>query len=474
MKNIGSEQSPVLTSESYSYPWQVLEADNETWMVMRWKERVSSKPLSKVCGVALDNFSWNVAYQDGEKCFYDGEIALEIYYQEEDFPINITEIEEAGKNEDLFRKLLFTGQGMAIDSSKKRKDRVCETSFSELLLEGEELKEEVSSAENKTWKFCTSWRAWLKGRGENEEPVLQKVHVAQVGLYTLMAEAIIKLAISKQQVDDDREICTILPEEAMFELSDDSVCDVIGMPIARAFGECSYNAKEEKLLLRDIKKTSLLYTSSLTGGERFLTASAFEDELITIKNYLTPLYPAAIEIWQEEVAQTVVDEKNVFYTGKVFCQIEVEPVDMKAEQEEDGLDVEKADDKIQEKSSAKTEKNSTQMDYENNYENEDGQDSGKEQEDDSESEHGYDEEQEQDYQLGHEQEHQDEKESEKDKEKEQGAISLEVLQGVSTEKPALVKAVPVPQKRIKPGEKWLKKQDSKSQCTLKAVITIKV
>lgn len=470
MKNIGSEQSSVLTSESYSYPWQVLEADNETWIIVRWKERVSSKPLSKVCGVALDNFSWDVVYQDGGKCFYGGEIAFEANYQEEDFPVNITGIAEAGKEEALFRELLFTGRRIAIDSSKKRKDGVCGTSFSELLLEGEELKEEVSSsAEEKTWKFCTSWRAWLKGKGENEEPVLQKVHVAQVGLYTLLVEAIIKLELSKQYVDnEDKEICTVLPEEIMFELCADSVCEVIGMPVARAFRECSYNEKEEKLLLREIKKTSLLYLSSLTGGERFLTASAFADELITIKNYLAPLYPAAIEVWQENVTQTVVDEKGIFYTGKVFCRIEVDPVDMKAEpeQEECGLEYEKADEKIEEQSPEKAEKNSEQMDYENNCEKEDGQNFGKEHEHDYEPGHGDDQEQEQDDKFEQEQAPQDEKEF--------NAITLEVSQGVSTAKPVSLATVPVPQKRIKPGEKWLKKKDSKSQCTLKAVMTIKV
>jgi hypothetical protein len=460
MINIGNEQSSVLIAESYCYPWQVLEADNETWIIMRWKERISSTPLSKICSVSLSDFSWNRDYNSQEKRFYCGEIALEVSYQEMAPNLPKIEMDKPWQEEYLFRKLLFTGQGLTIDASNRKKTRLCETAFAELLLEGEELKGQDSFAEeNKVCKFTAPWRGWLKGSGDDEKPLLKKVHVAQIGLYTLMVEAVIKLETRKSNianslsgvngVNGDTKVYTVLSEETMFKLIDDSVLEVIGIPVERAFWRYSYDAKDEKLVLENIKKTSLLYISAVTGGERILIASVLGSELITMKNYCEARYPAALEIWQEQGAQAVVDEKSIFYMGKVFCQVYFETVYLQADQSVHEQESAKADKHALEKTFEKNQEAESEQEYMHEYEQKNG---------------SYEQESEEQYT----------KESEQGKEKKEGIVSTGTFQEESTTLPEPVETMSAPVQRTRPGEKWLKKQDGKSKCAFKAVMIIKV
>ena len=93
MKRMDVEGKQALQPEKPAYPWQILEADGETWVIVRWKEVVTTQPLRDLEGVYLENFSWELLAEQEEKCFYAGELIFPNLLSEAD----ITKKEPVGQ-----------------------------------------------------------------------------------------------------------------------------------------------------------------------------------------------------------------------------------------------------------------------------------------------------------------------------------------------------------------------------------------
>jgi hypothetical protein len=327
MKGKGAKQNLVLIPEKPCYPWQVLEADGETWLIVRWREKVSTHPLRQIDGVFGEEFSWDLVYNTAEKCFYRGEIAFQVTYKEFESKQKKIEVKEPWQEEYLFKESLFAERKKKKTIFQERENRIKETSFSTLLLNHVEFNQGQDSvvAESKIWKVVLPWRCWLRGKGINEQPVLKKVHVAQVGLYTLLLEALIKFE-RKEELDftGEQRVTSVVPEETMFRITEGSVQEVVGLVIERALGRCFYDARSQSLFLSYLKKPFLIYVSSQKGGERFLIASNVEKDLIRIKGYADSLYPVGVEIRTREVKLGLAGEKKVFYQSKNFYSVQRE------------------------------------------------------------------------------------------------------------------------------------------------------
>lgn len=327
MKGKGIEKNLVLFPEKPCSPWQVVEADGETWLIVRWQKKVSTKPLWYIDGVSGEEFSWDIVYNTAEKSFYHGEIVFQVSYKEHVSKQKEIKVKKPWQEEDLFNKSLFKKTKKNKVIFQEREKRIKETSFSTLLLDQVEFKKQQDSfgVGCKIWKVVLPWRCWLRGKGNNEQPVLKKVHVAQVGLYTLLLEALIKFERKGAlNCTEEQRVTSVVPEEAMFKIAEGSVQEVIGVAIERALGRCFYDARSKSLFLSYLKKPSLIYVSSQKGGERFLIASNVGEESIRIKNYADSLYPVGFEIRTEEVKLGLVDKEKIYYQGKNFYSVQKE------------------------------------------------------------------------------------------------------------------------------------------------------
>lgn len=332
MKRMDVEGKQALQPEKPAYPWQILEADGETWVIVRWKEVVTTQPLRDLEGVYLENFSWELLAEQEEKCFYAGELIFQIYYRETD----ITKKEPVGQEpwveEFLFNESLFNEKNQENFASSAGENYNQETAFSSFLLAGGELKESQEdrdslAEETKCRKVILPWRCWLKGRGKNETPVLQKVHLTQAGLYTLLLEALIKLE-KRQEFPSQGEaaLTTTVEEEKMYEMTEDSVLEPLGFSVERAFWRYTYDSRRENLFLRARKITSLIYVSTEGGGERFLLATGpEEEETVIFKGVTKSLYPAILDIRCEQMKPGLIGTNKIFYQCKHLYCLQGEP-----------------------------------------------------------------------------------------------------------------------------------------------------
>lgn len=313
------EQAGGFLPEKCGYPWQILEADGETWLIMRWKEKIATNPIKQLVSVVLEDFSWELAYEEGEKQFFSGVMGFKTNYQESGSELKKFTVKEPWREEASFRDFLATEKGRGCSLSFKKEERVEKSSFVSLLLDRQDLGQAApSSPENKGWKVQSPWHCWVRGAAGSVKPVCLKVHVAQVGLYTLLLEVIIKLEPENEENKDkgkkDKSFVEMERKNSVWKVEGDFPSEVLGMSVERAFPRFSYNARDEKLLFENLKRLSLVYISTLEGGERFFVATHTGEEKIVLANDAKPLYPVEFTIKRAEQPElALVGEKQIVY-----------------------------------------------------------------------------------------------------------------------------------------------------------------
>jgi len=335
MKEKEQDAKWELHPEKSGYPWQTLEADRESWIVVRWQERIASQPIAEIAGVSLKDFSWKIGVASEEKHLYQGEISLQVIYQvmgtEQKKALSKDAPKEAWQEEHLFNKGLFTEKKEEIKTGFAGKNLEKGTEFPALLLDGAELKREPESSENlseeiKTCAVSLPWQCWLKGKGANQPPSIIKIHVGQVGLYTLLVEVLIKLE-KVQNVDEcnEEKLNNVLEEDMIFVVKGDSISEILGMPEERAFWRYSYDARLKSVLLKTWKRINLVYLSSLSGGERFMFASgAGAEETVQLKGYPNSFYPIEIQPFRELLKYSLIGQNKICYQAKSFYRVSAE------------------------------------------------------------------------------------------------------------------------------------------------------
>jgi hypothetical protein len=146
------------------------------------------------------------------------------------------------------------------------------------------------SNQDKADSYCSCleipWQAWLYGRGGEREPKIIKVHLAQVGISTLLVELLVKLEtipnIILQKVPQDGY--ALMPkEEIVLSVKGASIQEVLGLAVRRAFYNCYCDPTGKGLVLENLKKSTMVYVDGSMGGERLLAASHIFSENNKIK-----------------------------------------------------------------------------------------------------------------------------------------------------------------------------------------------
>lgn len=325
------KKEQVLIPEKRTYPWQILEADHESWVIFRWREKVSKRPIEQLGQVRLEDFEGKMSYEDGEKRYFSGAIAFTITYRVSPTGRKPYVVNEPWREESTCEEFFMKQAQSPLGGGRKREDEQKDnpqaeasvsSSFPSLLLSSEDLRRweesedkdesehehEHEDEEKKVWLVQSPWRCWFRGNyaaGGIPVPECVKVHVAQVGLYTLLLEAVIKLepqsgedmekqagdGMEKQGADQHREIKQEFTHKYLLRLQDSPPAEVLGVAVERAFPRISYQLKEKMLGESFLQKLSLLYIKAREGGERFTIASNITEQKLLFAGFSEPVYP---------------------------------------------------------------------------------------------------------------------------------------------------------------------------------------
>ncbi len=279
------------------YPWHIVEGDGETWLILRQKVKLPVIEIARVDNVILQDFVWRVFTKEFDKSLFQGTVRLTVYYsevqnQDQELP------QETWVDEHLARQLLKKDETCS-GKNIVRKDRQVKTAFPSILLDGDFYKavSNPGTPEKGAWHLEIPWQAWLYGTGKYQDPQIEKVHVAQVGLNTLLVEILIKI-IANNQLDllNFRLLqYGLLPrEELIFKLDGQKIEKILGVTLQRALHQTIYDSESSQLQLRTFKEVSILFISGEKGGERILTASHLVEE-----NQVIPFWP---QDWQRPLS----------------------------------------------------------------------------------------------------------------------------------------------------------------------------
>jgi hypothetical protein len=350
------DEEQVLLPEKDTYPWQIMEGDGQTWLILRWREKVSKRPIAQLGHVRLEDFQGKVSYENRERKFFSGAIALTITYWVSPTERKPYVVNEPWREESTCEEFFMKEVQSPFWAGRKREDELKDngqaevsvvSSFLSLLLSGEDLRRREESLdkdknehehehehedeEQKVWLVQSPWRCWFRGNGTGggiPVPECVKVHVAQVGLYTLLLEAVIKLESEageglekqagdgreKQGADRPQEMRQEFAHRYLLRLEDLPPAEVLGVVAERAFPCLSYQLKEKMLGASFLKKFSLLYIKAREGGERFKIASHFTTEKLLFAGFREPVYPLLVQSKRVQSAVVPLGAQRWYYS----------------------------------------------------------------------------------------------------------------------------------------------------------------
>lgn len=365
------EEEQVLIPEKYTYPWQILEGDNQTWLILRWREKVSNKPIEQLGHVLLEDFQGKMSYENGEKKYFSGVIAFKITYRVSPTGRKPYVVDEPWREESTCEELIskqekssFWGGGKKEDAQKDHPQAGAAvlSSFPSLLLGSQDISRRGKIAdesengdedeEKKVWLVQSPWRCWFRGNcagGGIPVPECVKVHVAQVGLYTLLLEAVIKLeseagedmekqdgdgnGLEVQGADRHKEMKQEFTHKYLLRLQDPPPAEVLGVVVEKAFPHISYQMKEKMLCESFWKKFSLLYIKAREGGERITIASNLTEEKLLFAGFKEPVYPILLRSKRVKSETMPVGSERWYYWEKEVYSLATELPEKQVEEE---------------------------------------------------------------------------------------------------------------------------------------------
>jgi len=256
-------------------PWQVIEGNGQTWIILRSKLRLDNEDITELGQISLASSSFELAASEKDRLLYRGLLKLQASYSGASSTIQEIACSQAVYDEHEAREQL----GKLGDYPLGRK--LPEAGSGSIFLS--QLYEElptVSAAEGQgVWNLELPWQAWLEGGEIEAEPVLVMAHLGQVGLRTLLCEVLLSLT-AKVTPPAERSPASgnyfLAGEEILFNLAGLRMTKVIGTAIKRAF----FRLRPGKMALgmEFLTKVDLVFVGSDEGGERLLTAGAIFPE----------------------------------------------------------------------------------------------------------------------------------------------------------------------------------------------------
>lgn len=262
------------------YPWQIVEGDGVTWVILRQKKKLQGKEIQLLGDVFLDGFTWSSAESNGEKHFYQGNVAVSVCYAAQEATEEDPAWVDIAAEEEHCRELFLSDTKSKTTKNPSEHKREL-TSFPSLLLNEIKAGTKRPEGEQEVWKLNMPWQAWLAGKEPARDPVIQKVHLAQVGLSSLLLEVLIKLEAREPLVLVDNKNCKYLlakKKEMVYQLGEEEIKEVIGIAQNRAFFTGTADLFGRNLHVSNSLKTTLVFISAFAGGERILTASHISNE----------------------------------------------------------------------------------------------------------------------------------------------------------------------------------------------------
>jgi hypothetical protein len=267
------------------YPWQIAAGDGETWIILRHKARLPVTQIAQLKNITMKDFNWRIFTKALSKTLFQGTVSLTVQYSEaqhhgEELPRE-TWVDEHLARESFIKDETVTGKNIV------RKDSRVKTAFSSILLDKNMLNtgNESPSEGEGIWHLELPWQAWLYGTGKHQNPQVEKVHIAQVGLNTLLLEILIHLTANNELDLLNTQLLEygLLPrEELIFKIEGQEIEQILGVTVQRVFHQPVYDLESKKLQLRNFKEVDIIFISAEKGGERILTASRLMEEMQVI------------------------------------------------------------------------------------------------------------------------------------------------------------------------------------------------
>lgn len=321
MPGVSIELIPAKTC----YPWQVVEGDGETWVILRQKIKTNAREIGEIQGITLVRFKVaNPVLKHGKR-FYRGSFQLRVWYTETALEDNDFSFRDSLEDEVFCRELFLTPGGSV--KTLQREDKTNWTSFPSLLLEGKELPEQLEpeSGHGKVWEPVFSWQAWLSGEGTDQEPELVKVHVAKIGFRTLLVEAVLKLETKRDPgLPEGKGRSVFIPPRAVqFTVEGDLLEEALGLAEKRVLYSSKYEPGSRSLCVENLVEYSLVYTSAHQGDERFCVASRVLEEAHHLPEWadprLQPVYYEHRNLFTKSVVtsenRVMLKEENILTVG---------------------------------------------------------------------------------------------------------------------------------------------------------------
>lgn len=269
----------TLELDALGAPWQTVEGDCESWIILR-RKIVVPKEITLPKGASGVESSWEILCREEEKRLYSGSIALNLYYQ----GISVEEVaknfKEADEEESLCRELLILPE-KKIEFPQQKTGLEELNHFPSLLIDKMEFEQSNPGQEqaDESVRVEIPWQTWAFGKGKETSPKIVKIHLAQIGLHTFLLELLMQIELETEMATKKvpQEGFALTPKEEMvLILPEENAEQVLGVTIQRALCKSRGEADSKILIMESLQKTSVIFISKTQGRERFLTASVIQ------------------------------------------------------------------------------------------------------------------------------------------------------------------------------------------------------
>lgn len=306
-----------------AYPWQSLVGDGCTLVILRQKIK-TQEGIGNLSGVVKEEFNWSLFTPDKDNRLYKGNIKFEVSFKE-------AETENLYLAADEDEHIFYTKLDQPSVSLGAGDNRIeAPTVFPSLIFTELTGEKQPETADTRKYSAEIPWQVWLYGSGQEKEPQLIKVHLAQVGLKTLLLEVVLRLETGEQP-----DLQKIRKEELVITLQGASIMEIIGLGAQRFLYDCRRDPTGQNLIIENMKRIWLVYVHEQPGGERLLAASFIIKEKNKIPfSPLPPVQPAHCVLSDQGVEYVLVDADKILYKAAISSLIKL--TEQKSEEQETG------------------------------------------------------------------------------------------------------------------------------------------
>lgn len=305
--------------EENTMPWQIVEGDNETWVILRRRVSLAPNAIQEISGSSIDFSKWTVFETAGEGTVCKGNLGLVITYklQKESGPLRLSNA--GGTGEALFQD--YFQQGVSLEPQKWQQGPGEYSSAFTSLLVKDPYQKGVGSGEEV--HLDLPWQVRIRSARKISEPEAVLIHLFQEGISTILVEAVLKLnheTTKPRIVEKNKHYLTA--EEGVAVIQDDRIQEAIALVVKRSFKNIDCGVAGRVLRVRAVARYTLVYLSQNVGGPRIQAAYCLkEEENIYKPHSLPPYLPANQRYYNSSSLLTKIDSQKAAYKFETFLEI---------------------------------------------------------------------------------------------------------------------------------------------------------